>query len=350
MTEQDRNRDGEFYPPKVAVVIPCRNEQGYIERCVRSVMRSDYDILRFQVIVADGESDDGTVEILDALCIEFPNLIKLNNQARVTPIGLNLGLKFSDADIKIILGAHSEVAPDFISENVKALHDDPAVGCAGGILEHVYEDETAELIGLAMTSKFGVGNAGFRTGHPDGYVDTVAFGAYRKEVFEKVGYFDEELVRNQDDEFNFRVIKGGFKILLRNSINCKYFVRSSFGKLWRQYLQYGYWKVWVNMKHNTVTTLRQVVPLLFVSYLIFGFLISMMLPVLGYLYLAGILFYLLVGFSVAIKLKQFSRDTFKLVATFILLHTSYGWGYLVGVVRFALFRMRPSNSFGRMSR
>ncbi len=334
----------------VSVVIPCRNEEAYIERCVRSLMRSDYPNEGFEVIVSEGESDDDTPLILQKLKAEFSNLILIPNPAKVTPVALNLGLKHSKADIKIILGAHSEVAEDFISQNVNALESDSSVGCAGGVLEHVYEDETAELIGLAMTSSFGVGNAGFRTGAEDGYVDTVAFGAYRKEVFESIGYFDETLVRNQDDEFNFRVTQAGYKIFLSQKINCKYFVRASFGKLWRQYLQYGYWKIWVNLLHNTVTTWRQLVPLFFVGYLIIGFLAALFSKVLGALYLAGLLVYLLAASLTAIKLVGVSEKLFQLVWTFLILHTSYGYGYLVGLVRFVIFRQNPSPEFGKLSR
>ena len=334
----------------VSVVIPCRNEEAYIERCVRSLMASDYPKESFEVVVSDGESDDNTIDILQKLKAEFSNLVLIPNPEKVTPVALNLGLKYSKADIKIILGAHSEVAPDFISENVKALESGQKVGCAGGVLEHVYEDETAELIGVAMTSSFGVGNAGFRTGAADGYVDTVAFGAYRKDVFQSVGYFNETLIRNQDDEFNFRVTQAGFKILLSQKIKCKYFVRASFEKLWRQYLQYGYWKIWVNLLHNTVTTWRQLVPLIFVVYLILGFLTALFSQVLAGLYLAGLLVYLAAASLTAIKLVGVSKKMFQLVWTFLILHTSYGYGYLVGLIRFVIFRQSPSPEFGKLSR
>lgn len=334
----------------VSVVIPCRNEELYIERCVGSLMASDYPKELFEVIVSDGESDDATLDILQKLKTKYSNLVLIPNPAKVTPVALNLGLKHSKSDIKIILGAHSEVAVDFISENVNALESNPKVGCAGGVLNHVYEDETAELIGLAMTSPFGVGNAGFRTGAEDGYVDTVAFGAYKKEVFDSVGYFDETLVRNQDDEFNFRVTQAGFKILLCQKINCKYFVRASFGKLWRQYLQYGYWKIWVNLLHNTVTTWRQLVPLFFVIYLILGLLITPFSKLLGGLYFIGLAVYLLAASLTAFKLVGISKKMFQLVWTFLILHTSYGYGYLVGLIRFVVLRQSPSPEFGKLSR
>ncbi|MFT6715636.1 MAG: GT2 family glycosyltransferase [Saprospiraceae bacterium] len=136
--------------------------------------------------------------------------------------------------MKIILGAHSKVAPGFIKENVKCLAEQGSeVGCVGGVIDNVYENDTAEIIGLSMSSSFGVGDSYFRTGNKDGFVDTVAFGAYRKEVFDKIGYFDEDLARNQDDEFNFRLLKAGYKIFLTQKIKCEYFVRASFSKLIR---------------------------------------------------------------------------------------------------------------------
>jgi GT2 family glycosyltransferase len=129
-----------------------------------------------------------------------------------------------------------------------------------------------------MSSVFGVGNAHFRTGGKSGCVDTVAFGAYRREVFERVGFFDEELARNQDDEFNYRVVQGGFKIFLDPAIQSDYFVRGSISKLYKQYDQYGYWKVFVNKKHGAVTTLRQLAPPLWVLFLLMGWTGSLMHP------------------------------------------------------------------------
>lgn len=333
----------------VAVVIPCRNEKDYIKKCVESVINSNYPKHLLDVLVVDGLSDDGTIDIVTTISESYPNVKLLNNEKQTTPFALNIGLKYTKADVKIILGAHAEVDPNFIAENVKVLNDHPDVGCAGGIIENVYETDRARQIGLAMSSVFGVGNAHFRTGTKDGYVDTVAFGAYREEVFEKIGYFDEDLTRNQDDEFNFRLLKNGFKIYLSNSIISRYYVRASYEKLFKQYYQYGYWKVYVNKKHSTVTTVRQLIPMLFVLYLVFGLLFSLLVPTFFVLYVFGILVYFGGAFYFAFKVSE-SKDILNVVYSFLILHLSYGLGYIKGMIDFMILNKKPTSNASTLTR
>ena len=158
--------------------------------------------------------------------------------------------------------------------------------------------------------------------------------AYKREVFHKIGYFDEELIRNQDDEFNFRLLKNGFTIYLFRKIRSKYYVRASYGKLFKQYEQYGYWKVYVNKKHNTVTTLRQVVPLFFVLYLLFGVLASFFGYVYFTLFAIGLLLYSSAGYLFAYNLSTDQFQITNIIRVFFILHFSYGWGYLKGMIDF----------------
>lgn len=320
----------------VDIIIPCRNEESYIEKCILSVFNSNYPLELINVFVCDGESDDNTLEIIKNLKHSYTNLHALQNKKRTTPFALNLGIKASSGDVKIILGAHSEVDKNFIKENINSLFKDEGIGCSGGVLENVYENATGQIIGLAMSSSFGVGNAHFRTGNKSGFVDTVAFGAYKKEVFETCGYFDDELVRNQDDEFNFRIIKHGFKIVLNPEIKCKYHVRGSYRKLFNQYFQYGFWKVYVGKKHKAITTVRQLIPALFVLLLFsttISPIISYKLTILGGL---GVTAYLILALFFAIKAS--SSKAFKILYVFIILHFSYGLGYLKGFLNFILLR------------
>ncbi len=334
----------------VAIVIPCRNEEQYIQKCIDSILQSNYPKELLSIYICDGMSDDATRDIVRKMSENHACITLIDNLKKTTPFALNLGLKKSTADIKIILGAHATVDPNFILENVKTFQISSSIGCAGGIINNVYENETSKIIGLAMSSSFGVGNAHFRTGNKDGYVDTVAFGAYRKEVFDAIGYFDEELVRNQDDEFNYRLLKNGFKIYLSNAIQSDYFVRGSFKKLFKQYYQYGYWKVFVNKKHKTVTTLRQLVPLFFILFLIGGFILSFIHPFLFYSFLAILVLYFVMAFIAAFKKTKELMKIFKLVFVFFELHLSYGLGYLVGIVDFLILGKKPSSSAKTMSR
>jgi len=335
---------------KVSIIIPCKNEEKYIEKCVRSILNSNYPKELISIYVCDGLSDDKTVEIVTRLSKEHSQVHLLINKAQTTPQGLNLGLKTAKSQVKIILGAHSEVDLNFLRENINILEKHPEVGCAGGIIENVYENKTSEIIGLAMASQFGVGNAHFRTGAKSGIVDTVAFGAYRAEVFDKIGYFDEDLVRNQDDEFNYRLIKNGFKIFLSLKVISLYYVRASYKKLFKQYYQYGYWKVFVNKKHSTVTSVRQLIPLFFVLFLISGAIGSFLSSYLLILSAAVLFIYFLLAAIFASKISPKTTYTPLIISVFLILHISYGFGYLRGLINFIILNKQPAKKSMELSR
>ena len=336
---------------KIKVIIPCRNELGYIGKCLDSLVHCNQTGVELHVWVVDGMSDDGTRALVGEYAERYSFIKLVDNARRTTPYALNLGLEPLDYDIGIILGAHAVVDADFIINNARVLEQHPEVGCAGGIIRNVHENEWSEIISLAMSSVFGVGNAHFRTGGKSGYVDTVAFGAYRREVFERVGFFDEELARNQDDEFNYRVLQGGFKIYLDPAILSDYYVRGSISKLYKQYDQYGYWKVFVNKKHGAVTTLRQLAPPLWVFFLLVGWTGVLIHPILGGMYAVVVAMYVALAFYTASRMPVKSlRNFLMLLRTFGVLHFSYGLGYLRGVIHFYFFGSKPSTHSERLTR
>ena len=336
---------------KIKVIIPCRNELGYIGKCLDSLVHCNQTGVELYVWVVDGMSDDGTRALVGEYAERYSFIKLVDNARRTTPYALNLGLEPLDYDIGIILGAHAVVDADFIINNARVLEQHPEVGCAGGIIRNVHENEWSEIISLAMSSVFGVGNAHFRTGGKSGYVDTVAFGAYRREVFERVGFFDEELARNQDDEFNYRVLQGGFKIYLDPAILSDYYVRGSISKLYKQYDQYGYWKVFVNKKHGAVTTLRQLAPPLWVFFLLVGWTGVLIHPILGGMYAVVVAMYVALAFYTASRMPVKSlRNFLMLLRTFGVLHFSYGLGYLRGVIHFYFFGSKPSTHSERLTR
>ena len=334
----------------VSVIIPCLNEVNHIEKCIKSLTSNLYPKELVSIYVCDGMSNDGTRELVKKHVVDNSNLYLLDNHKKTTPFALNLGLKTSTAEVKIILGAHSEVDKNFLSENVNALEKDLKIGCVGGILENVYENHISRIIGLAMSSKFGVGNAHFRTGEKKGFVDTVAFGGYRREVFDKVGYFDETLERNQDDEFNFRVIKSGYKIYLSEKIKCNYYVRASYSKLYRQYYQYGYWKVFVNKKHKTITSFRQLVPLFFVLFLITALIFGLIFPHSIFLSLSILFIYFVLSLLASYSLSKKISIILKISFVFLLLHIGYGLGYFIGLIDFLLLNKKPNDRATSLTR
>lgn len=317
----------------VSITIPTKNEENYIIDCLKSIVKADYPKNLLQVFVCDGLSTDRTQQLINDFIINYPFIKLIINEMQTTPYALNLGLQASDSEYKIILGAHSEIAPDFIKENIEAFQkmNDEKIACVGGLIENVYENNESKIIGYAMSTPFGVGNAHFRTGRKSEFVDTVAFGAYKKEIFEKIGYFDETLSRNQDDEFNYRIIKNGYKIYLSKNIKSKYYVRASFKKLFNQYYQYGYWKVIVNKKHKKITTFRQIVPAIFVLFNIIGLALSFFSCFITFLFLLSLILYFSLALYEGIKASFNINDKLRLIKSFLILHFSYGIGYLTAI-------------------
>lgn len=347
-------------PPCASVVIPCLNEVRHIGPCLDALDAQTGLSGRLEVLVVDGGSDDGTRELLDSLHPERVDLRVIDNPQQITPVAMNLGIDAALAEVIVILGAHAEVAEDFIRRNLDALKAHPESGCVGGVVEQVHGDERSRRIGLAMSLPFGVGDARFRTGGTAGHVDTVAFGAYRKPVFTEVGGLDEALVRNQDDELNYRLTESGWRIWFDPRIRSVYHARSSYGKLFRQYHQYGYWKVFVNRKHKTVTTWRQLAPAAFLFVLValsVGALVDLGLPQadrwtnLAAPALATVLGTWMLGAIGSVILSGVRwRDALGVMRSFLILHVAYGWGYWQGVLDFLILRRSPSVESKRLTR
>jgi glycosyltransferase involved in cell wall biosynthesis len=332
----------------ISIVIPCFNEQDFIEKCVRSIFLSEYDCQSIEVLICDGGSSDNTFSILNELKNEFDKLIVLHNKNKTTPYALNLGIENAKGKYVMILGAHSELAPNYLKVCFEILESNPSISCVGGVLKNITQTEDSVAIASAMSSVFGVGNAYFRTGSSSGKVDTVAFGMYRKEVFEKVGLFDVELDRNQDDEFNYRLEKAQLITWLTIDTHINYYVRPGFQKLYRQYLQYGYWKVFVNKKHQIITSSRQLVPPVFVFGIWGGLLLSFLYPFFITFYFLGLLLYFSVAFIFAYS--ENNSHFFKIIKSFFILHYAYGLGYLKGIIRFYLLNKKPSSKQRQISR
>lgn len=333
--------------PEASVVIPAYNEAGYIQACIESLLESAGGI-PIEILVLDGMSTDGTRAIVEAIGQEHPNVRLLDNPEKTVPYAMNRGIRAARSAVVIRVDGHALVAPDFVPACLDELAAHSECACVGGYIENLHDSGAAEAISRAMSSPFGVGNARFRLGSYEGYVDTLAFGAYRKAALEQVGLFDEVLTRNQDDELNFRLLKAGHKIWLSKRIRSKYYVRSSYSKLFRQYYQYGYWKVYVNQKHRTVTNLRQLAPALLIAYAALGLLAVLLLPGLWPFYLAGLGLYLALGAWVAFR--KGGRLGWQVLLAFWTLHVGYGLGYLEGLLHFVLLRQRPSLKHARVSR
>jgi len=250
--------------PDLTIVMPVRQEADVIERSVGAVLAQDYPG-RLEVLVADGASTDGTRAVLDRLAATDDRLSVLDNPEGIVPTGLNRALARARGAVVIRVDGHCEITPDYARRCVDALLTSGA-DCAGGVIHTEGGSREARAVALAQSSVLGVGGARFRTGaDTPRFVDTLAFGAYHREVFDRIGPFDEELVRNQDDEFNLRLTQAGGRIWLDPTISTTYWSRGTVRGAFRQYFQYGLFKVRVAQKRRTLPSGRSLVPAVLVG-------------------------------------------------------------------------------------
>ena len=196
--------------PFISVILPVRNEERYIAACVDSIFSQDYPADQMEVIFVDGRSEDRTVELLHAMQKEHPQIVVLDNPNRTVPYAMNIGIAHSSAPVIVRLDAHAEYPADYIRLSVETLLTQDCDN-AGGVFETHGRGFMGEAIAEMLKTPLGVGNATYRLTTEDGYVDTVPFGCFKRELFERIGGFDERMTRNQDNELNFRIRKNGGK-------------------------------------------------------------------------------------------------------------------------------------------
>jgi succinoglycan biosynthesis protein ExoA len=323
-------------PPMVTVIMPVRNEGAYISRSLRAVLDQDYPVDRLEIIVVDGMSSDDTAENVNTFMQHHDNVVLINNPGMIVPTGMNLALARARGEVIVRVDGHCEIAPDYVSRCVAHLQTGEFDG-VGGPIETIGETFWARVIAVAMSSSFGVGGSAFRTVTDRSILtDTVAFPAYTKSAIVKAGAYDEELVRNQDDEYNYRLRKLGARILLAADVRSKYYSRGSLASLWRQYFQYGYWKVRVMQKHPRQMRLRQMAPPVFVMALIVSFLAApVFLPARWFLGVIAGCYVIANAFACLVLIGRAKVRMLPLLPlAFAVLHLSYGLGFIVGLLRF----------------
>lgn len=322
--------------PFVSIIMAVRNEASFIGRSVAAVLEQDYPRDRVEIIIADGGSQDDTRKIVAALQLRNSNLQLIDNPGKIVSCGLNLALRIAKGEFIVRIDGHCEIARDYVSRCVEHLQTD-AVDCVGGPVVTVGETYTARVIAAAMSSTFGVGGSTFRVGGKEAtFVDTVPFPGYRRETIERAGPFDEELVRNQDDEYSYRLRKNGGRILLTPEIQSRYYSRASLRKLAKQYFEYGFWKVRVLQKHARQMSARQFVPPLFVLTLLLLALTAPLFVVSKILLATTLLAYAIINLAAALLVAR--KNRWALVAllpiAFAIIHVAYGSGFLCGILKF----------------
>lgn len=252
----------------VSVIIPVRNEQSHIALCLEAIRSQDYPQEFIEVLCVDGISSDKTRDIIKSYVEKYSNIQLLDNLAGIVPTAMNIGIRASQGDVIIRVDARCIIATDYISQCLSHLNRTGAWNVGGKQQTNGQETLTSELVALATTSPFGVGGSKFHYSDQAQYVDTVYLGAYPRWVLDKVGLYDETLLRNQDYELNHRIIAAGGKIFFTPEIRSTYYGRTTLAKLWRQYFQYGFWKVQTLQKHPGSAKLRHFIAPIFVASLI----------------------------------------------------------------------------------
>ena len=248
----------------ISVIVPLRNERANVESFVEDLAAQDFEG-ELEVLVADGASDDGGIERLQAAARDAGVPLRvIDNPAAWVSHGLNACIREARGDLIVRLDCHSRYAGDYLRRCAEVSRRTGAWN-VGGRLVPTGTTRTERAVACAMDSPFGGIGWTRSSGGAAVETDTVTFGAFRPEVFDRVGLFDETLVRNQDDEFNLRLRAAGGRIVLDPAITVMYRPRGSFAGVWRQYYEYGLWKVPVMLKHRRIATVRGVVPLVFVA-------------------------------------------------------------------------------------
>ncbi len=323
--------------PFVSIIMPVRNEGNFIAKSLGAVMSQDYPRERMEVIVVDGISTDSTRLVVESFKKNYANLHMIDNPGMIVPKGMNIAMARAKGEIIVRVDGHCVIAQDYVRRCVDHLQSDHVDG-VGGSVSTKGETKTSRVIAAAMSSRFGVGGSAFRTMfEKTKFVDTVPFPAYTRSIIERAGPYDEELVRNQDDEYNYRLRKLGGRLLLAKDVKSEYYSRSSIRSLGRQYFQYGYWKVRVMQKHPRQMSARQFVPAVFVVGLV-----GSCVYALGWGGAGTFAFLLLVSAYLTANLvasflnaRRDGRDLIPLLpVAFGTIHLSYGTGFILGLVRF----------------
>lgn len=308
----------------LTVCIPVFNENEFIDRLVRSLI--DAPPVEKEIILIDGGSTDDTLEKIKIWQQKYPQIKLIRNDLKYVSHGFNMAYRASQSKYITLMGAHAEYPSNYFLQGMSLLESEDA-DAVGGPLNQAGRTEKGKIIAACMSSRFGVGDSEFRTTKNRRYVQTVAMAIYKRSVFEKIGLLDEELVRDQDDEFHYRMNANGLKILMDPSMEATYYVRDDFKSLWSQYFYYGLYKPLVFKKVSSQLRLRHLVPPAFVIYLL-------VLPLLLFFSWIAILpliayFVLAIYFSIRISIKP--KSIIQTLTAFLVLHFAYGSGFIAGL-------------------
>ena len=331
------------------VIIPCVNEEDYIVNMLEDVCaQTAFNQLLGEIIIVDGCSTDGTVEKINEFkrCNNLKITVISNPLRHVSP-GLNKAIELSSGEFIVRMDVHARYPKEYVYTLLSYIRHHPECGNVGVPVETLAFDSSPKAIAIAevLSHPFGVGNSTFRTGNISTplCVDTVPFGCFRASLFNYIGLFDLELVRNQDDELNNRIRLAGYKVVLVPHPVVEYFARGTYTKLWSMFYQYGLFKPLVVKKLGKVTTARQLIPPLLVGSILGASALFLIFPIYIYFHILIFICYVLAAVFPARKaIGKSGKDLLKYnklyfnklwlhcIASLFLVHVSYGLGYLKG--------------------
>lgn len=315
--------------PFVSVVLPAYNEEKYIKNCIESLIAQTYPREYMEWIIVDGNSTDRTRNFIEEYVSQYPIQLIVNKK-RKTPISLNMGIKESRGSYIIRFDAHASFPHDYIEKCVECLQHIDSDN-VGGWVETKANGYLGNSIARMLSSKFGVGGSAFRTEKKSGYVDTVPFGAFKREVFEKIGLFNEELMRSEDNDINARIIENGGKIYMSSDIHSVYYCRNTVsGVLW-QGIQNGN-ALFRTLKVNPkAMKLRHFIPFIFLLSVLILPILGVLVPAIKWIFLAEIICYLLI--DIYYSFFQHNKiQGFVTIWLYPMFHICYGIGSLLGLL------------------
>jgi glycosyltransferase involved in cell wall biosynthesis len=337
--------------PRVSVVVPCRNECRHVQTFLDNALAQDGPPGGLEILVADGRSEDGTREKIESVAARDPRVRLVDNPARIVSAGLNAAIRAARGDVIVRMDVHTEYAPDYVRQCVSVLEETGADN-VGGPARTRAEGYRQRAIAAAYHSPFSAGGARFHDPSYEGRLDTVTYGCWRRKTLERFGLFDEELVRNQDDEHNLRLTLAGGVVWQSPRIRSWYRPRSSLAELFRQYFQYGYWKVRVIQKHGRPASLRHVVPVLFVLGAALGWIPGLVWAPAAWAYAGGAAAYALLDVIFSARAAAPAGwELFPILpAVFPVFHAAYGAGFTLGMVDFVMLRRGGRRSMSSLTR
>jgi succinoglycan biosynthesis protein ExoA len=338
--------------PRVSVVVPCRNERRYVQTFLDNALAQEEPPGGgLEILIADGRSEDGSRELIESISARDPRVRLIDNPGRIVSTGLNAAVRAAHGDIIVRMDVHTKYASDYVRQCVAVLEETGADNVGGPWVARG-ETYTARAVAAAFQSPFAVGNARGHDPLYEGPLDTVYLGCWRRNLLLRNQEFDEELVRNQDDEHNLRLTLAGSVVWQSPRIKSWYRPRSSLADLYRQYYQYGYWKVRVIQKHGRPASLRHLVPVLFVLGATLGWIPGLRWAPLAWVYAGGAAVYALLDlFFSARAAATAGWDLLPILpAVFPVFHAGYGSGFTLGVVDFVLLRRRGRGSMSSLTR